>query len=77
MANKNSGLGGSSSSVAEDYTAGAVTKFKYGELEAATNNFAIESLLGEGEHGRTYKGRLKRTRQIFRPIRSLWTGIQG
>lgn len=70
MANKNSGLfrfwrlGGSSSSVAEDYTAGAVTKFKYGELESATNNFAIESLLGEGEHGRTYKGRLKRTRQV-------------
>ncbi|KAI3887968.1 hypothetical protein MKW92_036724 [Papaver armeniacum] len=70
MANKNSGLfrfrrlAGSSSSDAEDYTAGAVTKFKYRELEAATNNFAIESLLGEGEHGRTYKGRLKRSRQV-------------
>ncbi|KAI3833854.1 hypothetical protein MKX03_002194 [Papaver bracteatum] len=70
MAYKNSGLfrfwrlGGSSSSDAEDYTAGAVTKFKYRELEAATNYFAIESLLGEGEHGRTYKGRFKRTRQV-------------
>ncbi|KAI3949081.1 hypothetical protein MKW92_030844 [Papaver armeniacum] len=66
MANKNSGLfrfrrlGGSSSSDA----AGSVTKFKYRELVAATNNFAIESLLGEGEHGRTYKGRLKRSRQV-------------
>ncbi|KAI3879168.1 hypothetical protein MKW98_028735 [Papaver atlanticum] len=70
MAYKNSGLfrfwrlGGSSSSDAEDYTAGSVTKFKYRQLEAATNNFAIESLLGEGEHGRTYKGRFKSTRQV-------------
>ncbi|RZC64352.1 hypothetical protein C5167_008039 [Papaver somniferum] len=52
-------FGGSSSNDAEDNTAGAVTKFKYQELEAATNNFAVESLLGEGEHGRTYKGWLK------------------
>ncbi|KAI3833856.1 hypothetical protein MKX03_002196, partial [Papaver bracteatum] len=52
---------GSSSNNAEDYT--GITKFKFQELAAATKNFASESLLGEGEYGRTFKGCLKRSGQ--------------
>ncbi|KAI3949083.1 hypothetical protein MKW92_030846, partial [Papaver armeniacum] len=55
-------FGGSSSNNAEDYT-GGITKFKFQELSAATKNFAQESLLGEGEYGRTFKGCLKRSGQ--------------
>ncbi|KAI3958815.1 hypothetical protein MKX01_023491 [Papaver californicum] len=65
MANTNSGIlrfGGSSNSDAEDYT--TVTKFEYQELAAATNNFAPESLLGEGKYGRTFRGCLKSSGQV-------------
>ncbi|XP_026391064.1 serine/threonine-protein kinase PBL27-like isoform X5 [Papaver somniferum] len=54
-------FGGSSSNNAEDDT--GITKFKFQELAAATKNFAPESLLGEGENGRTFKGCLKRSGQ--------------
>ncbi|KAI3879162.1 hypothetical protein MKW98_028729 [Papaver atlanticum] len=54
-------FGGSSSNNAEDYT--GITKFKFQELAAATKNFASESLLGEGEYGRTFKGCLQRSGQ--------------
>ncbi|KAI3887965.1 hypothetical protein MKW92_036721 [Papaver armeniacum] len=52
---------GSSSNNVEDHT--CITKFKFQELAAATKNFAQESLLGEGEYGRTFKGCLKRSGQ--------------
>lgn len=54
-------FGGSSSNNAEDDT--GITKFKFQELAAAKKNFAPESLLGEGENGRTFKGCLKRSGQ--------------
>ncbi|RZC64350.1 hypothetical protein C5167_008045 [Papaver somniferum] len=50
-------FGGSPSNNVEDYA--SITKFKFQELAAATENFAPESLLGEGEYGRTFKGCLK------------------
>ncbi|KAI3887964.1 hypothetical protein MKW92_036720 [Papaver armeniacum] len=52
---------GSSSNNVEDHT--CITKFKFQELSAATEDFAPESLLGEGEYGRTFKGCLKSTGQ--------------
>ncbi|KAI3949087.1 hypothetical protein MKW92_030850 [Papaver armeniacum] len=62
MANKSIfRFGGSSSNNGKDYT--GITKFKFQELAAATENFAPESLLGEGEYGRTFKGCLKSSRQ--------------
>ncbi|KAI3961323.1 hypothetical protein MKX01_007037 [Papaver californicum] len=53
--------GSSSNDAAEDYT--GITKFKFQELAAATENFAPESLLGEGLYGRTFKGCLKSSGQ--------------
>ncbi|KAI3943138.1 hypothetical protein MKW92_000749 [Papaver armeniacum] len=63
MANKNKGYCGSSSSVAAGHT--AVTKFEFKELAAATKNFSPDSLLGEGEHGSTFKGCLKSSEQVI------------
>ncbi|KAI3830467.1 hypothetical protein MKW98_030630 [Papaver atlanticum] len=62
-------FGGSSSNNAEDYT--GITKFKFRKLAAATKNFAPESLLGEGEYGRTFKGCLKRSGHDVVAIRQL------
>ncbi|KAI3833858.1 hypothetical protein MKX03_002198, partial [Papaver bracteatum] len=53
--------GGSPSSNVEDCA--GITKFKFQELAAATENFAPESLLGEGEYGRTFIGCLKSSGQ--------------
>lgn len=41
---------GSSNNNVEDHT--CITKFKFHELDVAAEDFAPESLLGEGEYGR-------------------------
>ncbi|XP_026391054.1 serine/threonine-protein kinase PBL27-like isoform X1 [Papaver somniferum] len=52
---------GSSSNNVEDHT--CITKFKFQELAAATKDFASQSLFGQGEYRRTFKGCLKSSGQ--------------
>ncbi|RZC60976.1 hypothetical protein C5167_022733 [Papaver somniferum] len=49
---------------AGSYTTKQPQAFTFGELNAATDNFKNESVLGEGDFGRVYKGYLKSKRQV-------------
>lgn len=42
----------------------AAQTFTFRELAAATRNFRLECLLGEGGFGHVYKGRLESTGQV-------------
>ncbi|CAA7406287.1 unnamed protein product [Spirodela intermedia] len=51
--------------------------FSFRELAAATKNFRVDCLLGEGGFGRVYKGRLENTNQIVAIKQLDHSGLQG
>ncbi|KAG1365292.1 serine/threonine-protein kinase CDL1-like [Cocos nucifera] len=51
--------------------------FTYAELQAATNNFKAECLIGEGGFGRVYKGHLEDTNQDVAVKQLDRNGLQG
>ncbi|KAL6011140.1 putative serine/threonine-protein kinase pbl7 [Asimina triloba] len=55
----------------------AAQTFTFRELAAATKNFRVDCLLGEGGFGRVYKGRLESTNQIVAIKQLDRNGLQG